>query len=285
MLKDTKCKLCGYIFSHKYNLKRHLEENLCKEMNNLNLYEIYVKFNKHEKLTKNIETQTESKIKCISSKTQSDKCKVKSINVQTISEEIKTRSISTQIELDKYKMKNISSQTKFDDININKELYPIEKVKIDYIKFKSINKFIENYKYDTKMMCISKILEIIFCNIQYTQNHVIKYTKTYPNTFVFLSNKSKEGNECNESKYLQIGNYDCIIQYFHPHIKKILLEIYKNCVNDCKINHDWDIWYDFNKDEINKFNKDIKDNKIIKECIKYFLKNVVVNHRILKYKI
>ena len=248
-----KCKLCGYNFSHKYNLKRHLTDNLCKEFKKLNLYEIYLKFNDNDTYIK-----------------------TKSVNIQT---DIKIKN----------KCKSRSTQTKFDDIFTNNELYPIEKVKYDYIKFKNINECIEKYNYDTKIMYISKILEVIFCNIQYTQNHVIKYTKTYPPTFVFLSNKNKnelyENNESNESKYLTISSTDLLVEYFYPHIRKILPEIYKNFVNDCKINHDWDEWYDFNEDKIKQFNEDLKNEKALKDAIKYFLKNIVVNHRILKYNI
>lgn len=292
---DTKCKLCGHNFSHKYNLKRHLEQNLCKKKNELNLYDIYLRFSGQDKITKIQETQT-GNIKYNEIAIQVNTTPViksKSIGIQTNNQEIKIKNANTQTQmqlLHRHKeTKSIATQTKFDDININNELYPIEKVKYDFIKFKDISYCIEKYKYDTKLMYISKILELVFCNIKYKENHIIKYTKTYPPTFVFLSNKlqnsSNDSNDSNESKYLNIGNGDSIVEYFYPYINKILSKIYENIIKDCKKNHNWDDFYEYNEDNIKHFMFDLKNDNIIKNSIKYFLKNVVVNHKTLKYKI
>jgi len=261
---NTQCKLCGHIFSNKYNLKRHLEENLCKEMSKLNLYEVYLRFSSNDKITVSQEIQTQTKTKSVS--------------------------IQTEIEIEKSKARTITTQTNLEDIDINKKLYPIEKVKYDYIKFNDVKHYIEKYKYDTKFIYISQILQLVFCHLSYEENHVIKYTKSYPPTFVFLSNKLQNeeninDNHNNESKYLNIGKYGVLIEYFYPHIKKMLIEIYKNIVKDCKNNHNWSEWYDYNEDQIKEFTKDLKNEKTLKDAIKYFLKNILINHKMLKYKI
>jgi hypothetical protein len=248
---DTQCKLCGHNFSHKYNLKRHLDENLCKKMKDLSLYEIYLRFS-NLKDKKNQETQTDI-IKC----------------------------------------KTISIETNIEDININNELYPIEKIKYDYIKFDDINCFIEKYNYGNRYIYLSKIWELILCNKEYNQNQVVKYTKLQPPNFVFLYNKLQNFDKKldeeipieEESKYLNIGNVDLVSEYFHKILTKIINRIKDNIVKESKKNGTWCDWNDDNKDSYKMFKQDIKDKEIIKNSIKYFLKNVIINEKSLRYKV
>jgi len=295
---DKQCKLCNHVFSHKYNLKRHLEENLCKKANELNLYEIYLIFSCNDKITKNQETQTErNKYKHVY--IQTDTFKNHSVSIQTgrepapESNKIKTINTYTQTECEtKIKTATIATQTKFDDVNTDAELGTIEKINYDFIKFNDIRSCIEKYKYDTKLIYISKILQLIFCNIHYKENQAIKYLKSYPATFVFLSNIPQNNYEKtqkvylqNETKYLHMAAIGCVIEYIYPYIKDILYNVYKNIVRDCKRNHDWEDWYDLNKDEIKNFTTDLKNENLLKNAIKYFLKNVLLNEKTLKYKI
>lgn len=249
--KDTQCKLCGYNFSHKYNLKRHLDENLCKKAKDLSLYEIYVRFS-NLKDKKNQETQTEI-----------TKCKT------------------------------ISAQTNKEDININNELYPIEKIKYDHIKFDDINCFIMKYRYGNRYIYLSKIWELILCNKKYTENQVVKYTKLHPPNFVFLYNKlqnfdkklDKKIPKEEESKYLNIGNVDLVSEYFHKFLGKVIIKIKDETIKQSKKDGTWDEWFDYNKEGLKMFEEDIKNEEIIKNSIKYFLKNVIINERSLRYKV
>lgn len=242
---DTQCKLCGHNFSHKYNLKRHLDENLCKKAKDLSLYEIYLRFS-NLKDKKNQETQTETL-------------------------ESKTISIQTNIE------------------DTNNELYPIEKIKYDHIKFDDINCFIENYRYGNRYIYLSKIWELILCN----KNQVVKYTKLHPPNFVFLYNKlqsfDKELHEKipieEQSKYLNIGNVDLVSEYFHKFLAKVIIKIKDNTVKQSKKDGTWNKWNDEYKDNFKMFEEDIKNLEIINNSIKYFLKNVIINNRSLRYKV
>jgi hypothetical protein len=250
---DTQCKLCGHNFSHKYNLKRHLDENLCKKMKDLSLYEIYLRFS-NLKDKKNQETQTE---------------------------------------ITKYK--TISTQKNIDDININinNELYPIEKIKYDHIKFDDINCFIEKYKYYNRNIYLSKIWELILCDKKYTENQVVKYTKLHPPNFVFLYNKLQNFNKQldkeipveEQSKYLNIGNIDLVSEYFYKFLTKVIIKIKDDTVKQSKKNGTWNEWNDVNEDCFKIFEKEIKNEQIIKDSIKYFLKNVIINDRSLRYKV
>jgi hypothetical protein len=248
---NTQCKLCEHNFSHKYNLKRHLEENLCKKTKDLSLYDIYLRFS-NLKDKKNQETQTET-----------------------------------------FECKTISIQTNIDDININNELYPIEKIKYDYIKFEDINCFIEKYKYYNRNIYLSKIWELVFCNKEYTQNQVVKYTKLHPPNFVFLYNKLQNFNRQlnkeipveEQSKNLNIGNVDLVSEYFYKFLTKVIIKIKDDTVKQSKKDHSWNEWNSVNEDCFKIFEEEIKDEQIIKNSIKYFLKNVIINDKSFRYKV
>jgi hypothetical protein len=228
---ETQCKLCNHNFSNKYNLIRHLEENNCKKINEMNLYEIYKKFS-NIKTTNDVEIQTE--------------INKNSIGIQT----------ETNVELD----------------SSNDKLYLASDLKYNYLSFEELKLYIEDYKYDTNILYLSKIIKSLICHEEHVSNHIIKYTTVSPPKFVFI-------NE-NINNQIEICNLKLTVNYFLKHmvkyVKNIMIKFRKYAKTD-------DDWYDLYNDNLENLFMDLNKESNIESALKNVLQNYLLRNPVFKY--
>jgi hypothetical protein len=110
---------------------------------------------------------------------------------------------------------------------------------------------------------------------------------------VFLYNKLQNFNRQlnkeipveEQSKNLNIGNVDLVSEYFYKFLTKVIIKIKDDTVKQSKKDHSWNEWNSVNEDCFKIFEEEIKDEQIIKNSIKYFLKNVIINDKSFRYKV
>jgi hypothetical protein len=242
---ETSCKLCGHCFSNKYNLKRHLEENNCKKFNEMNLYEIYKKFS-NKKNTTDKETQY-------------------NVTKNNISIQTENQMVNTSVQTE-----NIDNIYK-----CNNELQLISKLKYNYLKVDDLKPYIENYKKNTNIIYLSKIIKSLICNEKYKCNHIIKYQSINPAKFVFI-------NE-NANNQIEILNLKLTVTYVLNYIVQILKNMFDKFIE--KMNQD-EFWIDFYEDNLELLRNDInnEDNNNVEIALKNVLQNHILRNPIFKYK-
>lgn len=165
------CYLCSNIFTQKYNLNRHFNENRCKTsmIDNLMVLNNYIK---------NLHEQNNIKIEKDIIKNNTNNININNININN--------TIIVKLE-----------------ININ----PITKLNTTYLDFNKMLQLLENFDKDKgnkdnlNLVLVDYIKDII-CNTDHPENHSIKYIKKNPPTYNTVITDS-DGNIMNVIKNLK----------------------------------------------------------------------------------
>lgn len=233
----TICIFCKIDFSKNYNFIRHLKENRCSGVKEMNQYEFYTQID-------NLKT----KIK------ELEKKLINSGSTNTVNFNNSTVTINSNT-----------------NINVNIEIHPVTKLALDHISPEKMKEVIEKYNLDKSKLnyLLTDYLNNVLCDSQHPENHAVKYIKRYPPTFNSITEDS-DGNIITVIKGL---NDSC--ELLSDPVLDVLKKKLHECIIKYREGEDYD--YSLYDNAIKELKKELRKDKIKKVLSNFLKNDLINN--------